>query len=168
MKHMGARDQTYPKAKFPWKSVEWSSEIFCTCNSLFSVTVMERKHIWPPVGGQSYNVPRSTSTQPSHCHRDWRLQSPRRDPLGFFWLVCMCAESCPTLRGPMHHSLPSSSVHGISQAKILEWVAMPSSRASSRPRPWALVSCSSCIGRQILYPVSPWEAQIRFLKSRSL
>ena len=38
-------------------------------------------------------------------------------------------------------SLPGSSVHGISQARILEWVALPFSRGSSRPRDWTWVSC---------------------------
>ena len=42
-------------------------------------------------------------------------------------------QSCPTLCDPMDCSLPDSSVHGILQAKILEWVAMPSSRGSSQP-----------------------------------
>ena len=49
---------------------------------------------------------------------------------------CMCAnllQSCLTLCDPMDCSLPGSSVHGILKAKILEWVAMPSSRGSSRP-----------------------------------
>ena len=43
-------------------------------------------------------------------------------------------QSCPTLCNPMDCSPPGSSVHGISQARILEWVAMPSSRGSSCPR----------------------------------
>ena len=38
---------------------------------------------------------------------------------------------CPTLYDPMDCSPPGSSVHGILQARILEWVAMPSSRRSS-------------------------------------
>ena len=42
-------------------------------------------------------------------------------------------QSCLTLCDPMNCSPPGSSVHGISQARILEWVAMPSSRGSSRP-----------------------------------
>ena len=48
--------------------------------------------------------------------------------------MCVCAESlqsCLTLCGPMDCSLPGSSVRGILQARILEWVAMPSSRGSS-------------------------------------
>ena len=42
--------------------------------------------------------------------------------------------SCLTLCDPMDCSLPGSSVHGILQARILEWVAMPSSKGSSQPR----------------------------------
>ena len=44
-----------------------------------------------------------------------------------------------------------SSVHGISQARILGWVAIPSSRGSSWPGNWAWVSCICCIGRRILH-----------------
>ena len=52
---------------------------------------------------------------------------------------------CLTLCDPMDYSLPGSSVHGILQARILEWVAMPSSRGSSQPRDWTHVYCGSCI-----------------------
>ena len=48
---------------------------------------------------------------------------------------------------PMDCSLPGSSVHGVLQVRILEWVAMPSSRRSSWPRNWIHVSCGSCITR---------------------
>jgi len=47
---------------------------------------------------------------------------------------CVCAkslQSCPALCDPMDYSLPGSSVPGILQARILEWVAMFSSRGSS-------------------------------------
>ena len=43
-------------------------------------------------------------------------------------------QSCLTLYDPMDCSPPGSSVHGILQARILEWLAMPSSRGSSPPR----------------------------------
>ena len=69
-------------------------------------------------------------------------------------LILCCAQSlqlCPTLCDPMDHSLLGSSVHGILQARILEWVAMPSSRGSSPPRDRTQVSYVSCIGRQVLY-----------------
>ena len=49
--------------------------------------------------------------------------------------VCVCVLSCVlTLCNPMDCSLPDSSVRGISQARILEWVAISSSRGSSPPR----------------------------------
>ena len=54
------------------------------------------------------------------------------------------AQSCLTLRNIMDCSPPGSSVHGILQARILEWVAMPFSRGSSWPRDWTHVSCLSC------------------------
>ena len=50
------------------------------------------------------------------------------------------AQSCPTLCDPMDCSLPGSSVHGIFQARRLEWVAISFSRRSSRPRDWTRVS----------------------------
>ena len=46
----------------------------------------------------------------------------------------LVAQSRPALCDPMDCSLPGSSVHGILQARILEWVAVPFSRASSQPR----------------------------------
>ena len=68
---------------------------------------------------------------------------------------CVCAylvaQSCLTLWDPMDCNLPGSSVHGILQARILEWIAMPSFRGSSWPRDWTLVSWVSCISWLILY-----------------
>ena len=49
-------------------------------------------------------------------------------------LVGKLFQSYPTLCNPMDCSLPGSSVHGILQARTVEWVAMPSSRESSLPR----------------------------------
>ena len=60
-------------------------------------------------------------------------------------------QSCLTLYESMNCSLPGSSVHGILQARVLEWFAMPSSRGSSWPRDWTWVSCVSCIGWGVLY-----------------
>ena len=61
---------------------------------------------------------------------------------------------------PMNYSLPGSSAHEISQAKILEWVAISFSRESSGPRDWAHL-CG--IGRWILYHWATWEAQALYL-----
>ena len=63
--------------------------------------------------------------------------------------VSVCAkllQLCLTLCDPMDCSLSGSSVHGILQAGILEWVAMPSSRGSSPPRYQTCVSYLSYIG----------------------
>ena len=53
----------------------------------------------------------------------------------------LVVKSCPTLFNSMDCSLAGSSVHGISQARIRKWVAMPFSRASSRSKDWTQVSC---------------------------
>ena len=58
--------------------------------------------------------------------------------LSHVWLFC----------DPTDWSPPGFSVHRIFQAKIVEWVAVSYSRASSRPRDW---TCVSCVGREILY-----------------
>ena len=71
--------------------------------------------------------------------------------------VCSIPQSCLTLWDPMNYSPPGSSVHGILQGKILEWVAMPSSRGSSQPRGQTHVSCVSCTGRQVLYLWATWS-----------
>ena len=61
------------------------------------------------------------------------------------------AQLCLTLCNPMDCSPPGSSVYGILQTKILEWVAMPSFKGSSSSRDRTHVSCVSFIGRQVLY-----------------
>ena len=53
----------------------------------------------------------------------------------------LVAQSCPALCNPVDGSPPGSSVHGILQARILEWVASPFSRGSSPPRDQIPVSC---------------------------
>ena len=58
---------------------------------------------------------------------------------------------CSIVCNPMDCILPGSSVHGILQARILEWVAFPFSKGSSQPRDR---TCVSCIVRQILYCLS--------------
>ena len=69
----------------------------------------------------------------------------------FFSLPCLLTQLCPSLCGPMDCSPPSSSAHGIFQARTLEWVVISYSRKSSQPRDWTCVCCISCIGRQVLY-----------------
>jgi len=72
--------------------------------------------------------------------------------------VCVCVwvhtQRCPTLCEPMDYSLPGSSVYGILQARILEWVAVPFSRESPYPRDRTSVSC---IGGWIFYHWHTWD-----------
>ena len=57
----------------------------------------------------------------------------------------------------MDCSLPGSSLHGISQSTILEWIAISSSRGSAQPRDWSHISCGFCIGKQIFWHWATWE-----------
>ena len=52
----------------------------------------------------------------------------------FYYRVCSVTQSCPTVFDLMDCNPPGSSVLGILQARMLEWVAISSSRESSRPR----------------------------------
>ena len=61
----------------------------------------------------------------------------------------VCAKLCLTLCDPM--DLPGSSVHGPVQARVPEWVVMPSSRGSSQPRDQTRISYISYIVRWVLY-----------------
>ena len=64
---------------------------------------------------------------------------------------CLVTKLCLTFCDHMDWSLPGSSAHGIIPVRILEWVAISSSRGSSRPRDWTCLSCSFSIGRWILF-----------------
>ena len=64
------------------------------------------------------------------------------------WLACLWAksfQSYPILCDPMDYSPRGFCVHGILQARTLEWVAVPSFRGSSPPRDGTCISCSFCI-----------------------
>ena len=88
------------------------------------------------------------------------LQIPWFQPYAVLLLlsvsVCVCsvAQLCLTLCDPIDCSSTATSVHGILQTRILEWVPIPFSRGSSRPRDWTHISCS---GRRILYHWATWQ-----------
>ena len=71
--------------------------------------------------------------------------------------ACLVAQSCLTLSNPLGYSLPGSSDHRIFQARILEWVVVSFSRASSWPRDWTWIFCVSCVAGGFLYLMSHWE-----------
>ena len=66
-------------------------------------------------------------------------------------IYCGCVLSHVQFCNPMVCNPPGSSVHGIFQARLLEWVAISSSRGSSQARGQTSISCISCIGRRIVY-----------------
>ena len=70
-------------------------------------------------------------------------------------VLCSIAQTCPTLWDPMDCSPQGSSVSGIFQARILEWVAISYSRGSSQSRDQTHISCISCIGRRIFFTTVP-------------
>ena len=67
--------------------------------------------------------------------------------------MCVCVRSvtqlCLTLCDPMDCSLPGSSIHGILQVRILEWVVISFSRGSSQPRDQTFISCLAGRGKHI-------------------
>ena len=77
----------------------------------------------------------------AHCHRPENYPTSGFPPKTLFpnTHTCTHAQSCLTLCNPMDCSPSGSPIHGILQARILEWVPIPFSRESSRPRikPWS-------------------------------
>ena len=67
-----------------------------------------------------------------------KIYLPKREFWSYF---CLITKSCPTLCDPMDCSPPDSSVQGILQARILDWVTISSSRGSFWPRDWTHISC---------------------------
>ena len=113
-----------------------------------------------PGGGGEETTLRHQSTQgwsrlpaasiPAQC----LLLCPGADP------QCMRAEclTCVWLsRTPRTAALQAPLSTGSAPARVMEQVAISSSRGSSQPRDWTCVSCVSCIGRQILYCCDTWE-----------
>ena len=76
--------------------------------------------------------------------------------IAFLWDVCMLiAQLCLNLCNPMEYSPPGSSVHGIVQARIPQWVAISFSRGASRPRDQTHVSCTAGRFFTICLPSEP-------------
>ena len=84
---------------------------------------------------------------PAQCNQGvfWKWKTDRVTYMLKILHRALIAQSCLTLCDPVVCSLPASSVHGISQARILEWIAISFSRESFQPRDQTHVSCVSCI-----------------------
>ena len=121
--------------------------------------------LWESLKENMWKTDSSKSTAGSEGHspgRHW----PYCPGIGLASLFCswsFCsAQSVQfylTLCEPRDYSLPGSPVHGILQARILEWAVMPSSRGSSLPRDWTRNSWVSCIsGRFFFFLTATTEA----------
>ena len=115
----------------PWQMAQHIFHTFLTClPSFFGCRESSHKHLFFSMRS-SIGLIVTRSQKPSSC-------------LCVCVCVCVCVwitQSCLTLCDPTNCSPPGFSVHGILQARILEWIAIPFSRGSSQPRDWTLVSC---------------------------
>ena len=84
---------------------------------------------------------------------------------GVFFFFFLVTKLCLTLLWPMGCSPPGSSVHRISQAEILEWVAMLFSRGSSWPRDRTCISSVSCIAGEFFTAEPPEKPQKTLITS---
>ena len=103
-------------------------------------------HLWSSLWGQLGPLTQLLSFANHNFFSFWQVLLQK--------CVCSVTQSCPPLCNPM--GCAPSSVPGILQARILEWVAISSSRGSSWCRDQAY---ASCIGRRILYHWATGEAQ---------
>ena len=83
----------------------------------------------------------------------WNSETPFKSPL-----CVLVTQLCPTLCNSMDCSPQGFFVYGIFQPRLLQEVAISYFRGFAWPRDWTHVSCVSCIGRQILYHCTTWEA----------
>ena len=90
--------------------------------------------------------------------------SPNNDDEYSFCVHAKLLQSCLTLCIPMDCSPPGSSIHGILQAGILEWVAMPS-RGSSSPKDQTCLSCVSCIADRFSTTEPPGKLEYSFYQT---
>ena len=133
---------TYPRAGLPWglEGAGWSHEMGMGAADRAPKTIVAPH--WTPMG------------LPCNSGRP-RITRTHMSPVGFSDLIpsCMLSRfsrvqlSCD----PMDYSLPGSSVHDIFQARILKWVAMPSSKRSFLLRDGTHISYVSYTGRRALY-----------------
>ena len=114
------------------------------CARIYTHTQDKQAMLCSP--GIILRISRSSSLSNMLSHKT-RTKSPKH---------AKSLRSCPTLCNPMNHSLPGSSVHGILQTRILEWVVISFSR-DSHPRDRTLISYISCMSGWFFITSTRWE-----------
>ena len=145
-------DGSPPRLRCPWDSSGKNSGVGCHC--------LLQKSPWQE------HMSQWVGEQGAGTCRVYKCESRVKVLLGgktrsIYKSECVCAQSlqlCLTLCDPMGFNPPGFSVHGILQARILAWVAIPSSRGSSQPRGQTRVSCISCIAGGFFTHRVTWEA----------
>ena len=113
---------------------------------------------WDMIASQHCISLRGTASWPDSTHHEMMTTISL---MSIHHLMLMCTQSLSRVwLFVTPCSPPGSSVQGILQARILEWIVLPFSRVSSRPRDRTNVSCISCIGRRVLYHWVTWEAYL--------
>ena len=130
------------------------------CNWTLINKTLKKLGFWPLI--YSFTFLESTFWLQFHSFINWI--APK---ICIMHLPARSLQLCPTLCDSVDHSPPGSSVHGILQARIVEWVVMPFSRVSFWSRNQTSISYISCFGRRVLYhewhPGSPYYASTRYL-----
>ena len=130
--NLAGQGESSSRCSWPFNLLLGSSSLSTCCKN--------RKTPWTqPAGPKLFCMPDTTKGR-SWTHSLSTLYLYRQRS------ACIGAWSWPTLRNLADCSPPGSSVHGILQAGILEWVATSSSRESSWLKDWICVSYVSCIG----------------------
>ena len=139
---------SYPCDKWFFTTISSSAALFSFCLQSFPASGSFPTSLVSVSSSQSIGA--SALVLPMSIQETFRKKTTTKNII----LPCTWAKSCqlcPTLYNSVDCSLPGSSVHGIFQARILEWVALLSFRGSSWPRDDTFTSYVFCIGRQVLY-----------------
>ena len=114
-----------------WAEFYWKRACVCVCIYLCSAVI---NSLWPHQASLCMEFSRQESWSGLPLSTPVRHSERKKSE-------SEVAQLCPTLCDPMDCSLLGSSIYGIFQARILEWVAISFSRRSSQPRDWTWVSC---------------------------
>ena len=138
-----------PVLKLLWGGVLYTLNLYsAVCQLLLSKTgKIFKKH---------KRINRTKKNNRSLCFSRFWLDR-KNSYIHWIFYCCLFTKSCLIFCNPMDCSPPGSSVHGISQARILKWVAVSFSRGSSWP--WDQ-TCISCISSCVLYCRATGEAHV--------